>query len=133
MWSALVESRIRHLVLKLELIDTLDLVHPYPKGFERSIVCHTDGQRVNASRGIFYTDFGASADDGTDKNALEVGQTTYTTIFYIGMAIARRPAGSTAPRKLDIAWPTSEFTKMCKLWDKYDEVNMGLCVKYIKR
>lgn len=41
-------------------------------------------------------------------------------------------AGSTTPRQLDISWPTAEFTKMVKSWDKYDEISMGIVVKYVK-
>jgi poly(A) polymerase Pap1 len=57
----------------------------------------------------------------------------HTTTFYIGLAIEPRAPGDTAPRKLDISWPTSEFTKMCKQWEKFNEKTMGICVKYIKR
>lgn len=41
-------------------------------------------------------------------------------------------AGSTGPRRLDISWPTTEFTKMVKSWDKFDEVKMGIIVRHIK-
>ena len=36
-WSGLVESRIRHLVTKLERVENLVLAHPYIKGFEKVI------------------------------------------------------------------------------------------------
>jgi Poly(A) polymerase predicted RNA binding domain len=42
-------------------------------------------------------------------------------------------AGAVGPRKLDISWPTTEFTKMVKSWDKYDESKMGIVVRHIKR
>jgi poly(A) polymerase len=42
-------------------------------------------------------------------------------------------AGLMGPRKLDISWPTTEFTKMVKSWDKFDEVKMGIIVRHIKR
>ncbi len=44
-----------------------------------------------------------------------------------------RSAGSTAPRKLDISHPTTEFTRQVKLWDKYDESTMCIAVRHIKR
>lgn len=40
--------------------------------------------------------------------------------------------GSNAPRKLDISYPTNEFTKLVKMWDKYDPDTMGVIVRYIK-
>lgn len=36
-------------------------------------------------------------------------------------------------RKLDISYPTNEFTKLVKLWDNYDAETMGVIVRYIKR
>lgn len=42
-------------------------------------------------------------------------------------------AGSSGPRRLDISYPTIEFTKQVKLWEKYDESTMGLIVRHIRR
>lgn len=46
---------------------------------------------------------------------------------------ATSAAGATGPRKLDISYPTNEFTKLVKMWDKYDPDTMGVIVRYIKR
>jgi poly(A) polymerase len=42
-------------------------------------------------------------------------------------------AGSLGPRRLDISYPTTEFTKLVKMWDKYDNDKMGIVVRHIKR
>jgi len=42
-------------------------------------------------------------------------------------------AGSTGPRRLDISWPTTEFIRMVKSWDKFDEVKMGIFMRHIKK
>lgn len=42
-------------------------------------------------------------------------------------------AGAVGPRKLDISYPTTEFTKQVKLWEKYEESTMGIVVRHIKR
>lgn len=42
-------------------------------------------------------------------------------------------AGSTGPRRLDIWYPTTEFTKQVKSWEKFDESSMGIVVRHIKR
>lgn len=42
-------------------------------------------------------------------------------------------AGAVGPRKLDISYPTTEFTKQVKMWEKYDEAAMGIVVRHIKR
>jgi poly(A) polymerase len=42
-------------------------------------------------------------------------------------------AGATGPRKLDISYPTTEFTKLVKMWDKFEEATMGIVVRHIRR
>jgi len=42
-------------------------------------------------------------------------------------------AGMVGPRKLDISYPTIEFTKLLKLWDTFNETTMGIVVRHIKR
>jgi poly(A) polymerase Pap1 len=42
-------------------------------------------------------------------------------------------AGAVGPRKLDISYPTTEFTKLVKMWEKFDEGTMGIVVRHIKR
>lgn len=42
-------------------------------------------------------------------------------------------AGAGGPRKLDISYPTNEFTKLVKTWDQYDAERMGVIVRYIKK
>jgi poly(A) polymerase len=134
-WSALVESRLRHLVLKLEFVENLVLAHPFVHGYDHNVNCYSEQQAIDAGRGIFHdlSQFQPSFVQHAPGVAERTARTVYTTTFYIGLAIEPRPLGVTAPRKLDISWPTSDFTKMCKQWEKYDERSMGICVKYIKR
>ena len=44
-----------------------------------------------------------------------------------------KKVGSTGPRRLDISYPTTEFTKLVKMWEKFDEATMGIVVRHIKR
>ena len=73
--------------------------------------------------------------------------------FYIGLQIDDKPGkilflqyecvnlflpfkkkvGSTASRRLDISYPTTEFTKLVRMWEKFDEATMGIAVRHIKR
>ncbi|KAJ7663191.1 Poly(A) polymerase central domain-containing protein [Mycena polygramma] len=41
-WSGTVESKMRHLVMKLEFVDHLRLAHPFVKGFERVVRCASE-------------------------------------------------------------------------------------------
>lgn len=84
---------------------------------------------------------------------METGSKVYSTTFYIGLAIEPRPGesycacggsvgsaidmqlavGAIGTRRLDISYPTTEFTKVAKMWERFDEATMGLVVRHIKR
>jgi hypothetical protein len=40
---------------------------------------------------------------------------------------------NTGPRKLDISVPTSEFMKMARSWESYQNEIMGIAVRHIKK
>ena len=143
--------------MKLEFVDTLVLAHPYIKGFDRTSYCISDVEQTAVSIGEVPPAVAAR----TEADLVEgQGGTVWTTTFYIGLMIERKPgaleflsggwevrggwgladavrltsaAGATGPRKLDISYPTNEFTKLVKMWDKYDPDTMGVIVRYIKR
>ncbi|RIA95304.1 Poly(A) polymerase pla1 [Glomus cerebriforme] len=137
-WSGMVESRIRHLISKLETVDNLYLAHPFVKGFDKVHHCATEKEANDVSHGI-YNLKPTSERSGTDssKSGNENGSntiyTTYTTTFYIGLLVERRAVGSTSVhRQLNLSWPISEFTKLVKSWDKYDDKHMEIAVKNVK-
>ncbi|KAG2182934.1 hypothetical protein INT44_005915 [Umbelopsis vinacea] len=148
-WSGMVESRLRQLVLKLELVDMLVLAHPYIKSLDRVHYCSTDQEALDAAYGVFnpQTTF-ALTEGNMDVNHMDLlrenGESVegsdpqqeprkvYTTTFFIGLFIEPKTAGTTGTRKLNISWPCAEFTKLVKAWDKYDEATMGITIKYIK-
>ncbi|CAG8657195.1 Poly(A) polymerase [Rhizophagus irregularis] len=134
-WSGMVESRIRHLISKLEGVDNLYLAHPFVKGFDKVHHCATEQEANDVSHGI-YNLKPISEKSGTDssKSGNENGSNTiYTTTFYIGLLVEPRAVGSTtAHRQLNLSWPISEFTKLVKSWDKFDERYMNITVKNVK-
>ncbi|KAM3586085.1 polynucleotide adenylyltransferase [Umbelopsis sp. WA50703] len=148
-WSGMVESRLRQLVLKLELVDMLVLAHPYVKPLDRVHYCSTDQEALDAAYGVFNqaTTF-ALTEGNMEVNHMELlkennensdaqepqepPRKVYTTTFFIGLFIEPKTAGTTGTRKLNISWPCAEFTKLVKSWDKYDEATMGITIKYIK-
>ncbi|CAG8705054.1 7997_t:CDS:10 [Dentiscutata erythropus] len=134
-WSGMVESRIRHLISKLESVENLELAHPFVKGFDKIHHCTSDQMATDVMHGIF------DSTSITDKNNTESSQNStdaatarviYTTTFYVGLDISRRDPGTKAPRQLNISWPTQEFIKLVKVWDKYDEKSMGIHIKHVK-
>ncbi|CAG8502779.1 1114_t:CDS:10 [Ambispora leptoticha] len=130
-WAGMVESKIRHLITKLELVENLSLAHPFVNGFEKVQYCRNDQEQSDIAYGMF--DNNNSAEVNTAAQSQDNVRRIYTTTFYIGLFIEPRSTGATAPRQLDISWPISEFTKMVKSWDKYDEQTMAIVVNNVKR
>ena len=121
----MVESRLRQMVQKLEMVENLSLAHPFIKGFSRVTKCYNEQQAMDAAHGIFPPEY--------ENPEGEVFRTVYTMTFYIGLAVQPKNPTNNAPRKLDISWPTAEYLKLVKGWEKYDENTMGIVVQYIKR
>lgn len=87
-WSGLVESRIRHLVSKLERVDNLLLAHPYIKGFDKVIHYRTAVEKDDAAHGIIHPPADVQADGMEDIQ--EPPKAIYTSTFYIGLDIPPR-------------------------------------------
>ncbi|KAH9948792.1 poly-A polymerase [Amylocystis lapponica] len=129
-WSGTVESRIRQLVMKLEYVETLTLAHPFIKGFEQISHCLTEEEVRSVAQGEVPEVVTKRKKEDIEGRA--GASTVYSTTFYIGLAIEPKPPGAVGPRKLDISYPTTEFTKLVKMWEKYDDVAMGIVVRHIK-
>lgn len=128
-WSGMVESRLRQLIMKLELVENLEIAHPYVKGFDRNIHCTTEAQKHNAHHGIFN----AETEDTKEASEEMEPVTIFTTTFYVGIGVMPKDPNNPSSRKLDISWPTNEFIKMVKSWDQFDVEKMGIVISHIKR
>lgn len=129
-WSGTVESRIRQLVMKLEYVESLSLAHPFIKGFDQVYYCLTAEEVRAVAQGDILD--AVTKRKKEDIEGKENATVVYTTTFYIGLAIEPKQPGSKGPRKLDISYPTAEFTKLVKMWEKYNEPEMGIIVRHIK-
>ncbi|KAM6496149.1 Poly(A) polymerase central domain containing protein [Amanita muscaria] len=129
-WPGMVESRIRQLVMKLEDVDLLTLAHPFVKGFDQVSYCRDEKEVHSAAQGEISE--AVTARKKEDVDGKDDSSAVYTTTFYIGLLIEPKQAGSTGPRRLDISYPTAKFTKLVKMWEKYDEASMGIVVRHIK-
>ncbi|KAJ3903234.1 poly-A polymerase [Lentinula edodes] len=129
-WSGTVESRIRQLVMKLEYVDSLILAHPFIKGFEQVCYCISEEEIHAVAKGeISETIAKRKKEDIEGKDG---AGPVYTTTFYVGLAIEPKQPGAVGPRRLDISYPTTEFTKLVKMWEKFDEATMGIVVRNTK-
>ncbi|OCH94279.1 poly-A polymerase [Obba rivulosa] len=129
-WAGTVESRIRQLVMKLEYVDSLTLAHPFIKGFEQVSYCLSDEEVRAVAQGDISEAIAKRKKEEIEGK--EGASAVYSTTFYIGLAIEPRQPGAVGPRKLDISYPTTEFTKLVKMWEKYDDATMGIVVRHIR-
>ena len=100
-WEGTVESRIRQLVMKLELVPTLLCAHPFIKGFNQESVCHTDEEVRQVAMGeapaavaertkLQELPKEGEAKEKDEQDADKGRRTIYTTTFYIGLQIEPR-------------------------------------------
>ncbi|KZT29383.1 poly-A polymerase [Neolentinus lepideus HHB14362 ss-1] len=129
-WAGTVESRIRQLVMKLEYVDSLTLAHPFIKGFEQVSYCLSEEEVRAVAQGEISEAIKKRKIE--DIEGKEGASTVWSTTFYIGLAIEPKQPGTVGPRKLDISYPTTEFVKLVKMWEKFDETKMGIVVRHIK-
>ncbi|EPY54292.1 poly(A) polymerase Pla1 [Schizosaccharomyces cryophilus OY26] len=138
-WSGLVESKLRHLVTRLELVEAIALAHPFNKGFDKIHNCKSEEEANQLASGISLDVTSHSADleriaaDASEQNEKEDEKEdkklypVYTTTFYIGLELEKKKGQPL--KKLDISWPAQEFYELCKKWDKYDETLMNVFIK----
>ena len=145
-WEGTVESKLRQLIMKLELVPSLLIAHPFVDGFNHECVCYTDEEVRQVATGEMPPDVAArsklqdlppegEAAKVKDQEAQDKGsgrRTVYTTTFYIGLKVEPRQAHETSVRRFDISYPTLDFTQRVKQWDQYDESAMGIVVRHIK-
>ena len=147
-WQGTVESRLRQLIMKLELVPALLCAHPFVKGFNHECVCYTDEEVRQVATGDVPADVASRAkmqdlpegeaakekDESVQvHDATENGRrTVYTTTFYIGLKVEPRRPHDPSVRRFDISYPTLDFTQRVKQWDQYDESAMGIVVRYVK-
>ncbi len=118
--------------MKLELTESLTLAHPFIKGFEQVAYCISDDEiRLVAQGDTTPAIAKRNAEDIEGIEGAGLASTGINLSLMVPMLLNK--AGSTGPRRLDISWPTADFTKMVKGWDKFDEVKMGIIVRHIKR
>ncbi|TBU41452.1 polymerase [Dichomitus squalens] len=129
-WSGTVESRVRQLVMKLEYVESLALAHPFIKGFEQVSYCINDEEVRSVAQGEVSEAVARRKKE--DIEGVEGASAVYSTTFYIGLAVEPKQPGAVGPRRLDISYPTTEFTKLVKMWEKFDEQKMGIVVRHIK-
>lgn len=101
-WSGLVEAKLRQLILKLELVDKVQLAHPYVKTIDKVHYCLDEKEKVDAANGIYNNDRSFTVEEGSletnhmdllkEKGIISEEQEkqvirVYSTTFYIGLEV----------------------------------------------
>lgn len=128
LWSGLVESKLRILVMNMEKLDLIAIAHPFNKGFDKVYNCDTDEEAEWIAKGGCLAIKKPGVNDPlVEKYARpekEIGTgpiKVSITTYYIGLEL--RP---TSTKKLDISWPCSEFYEICRNWNNYNEDNHSI-------
>lgn len=152
-----VESRLRHLVLKLETIEDIEIAHPHITPYDRIVPCIDESevrQVMVAQPPLYERLLARSAADWEDKDGV---YWVHSTSFFIGLKMRPRLGESTPPftrigsrayplirrladsynsdrpRKLDISAPSNDFINVTQQWEHYDNGHMGVYVRYVKK
>ncbi|RPB29257.1 Poly(A) polymerase [Terfezia boudieri ATCC MYA-4762] len=133
LWSGMVESKLRLLVMNLEKLDTIALAHPFNKGFDKVHYCHTDNEAEAIAKGgclgknlegvkSMPADLGKKDAAGNSPPREGNGESeqgpmkVWTTTHYVGIEVHPN-----ITKRLDISWPVHEFYDLCRNWQSYDE------------
>jgi len=129
-WAGTVESRMRHLIMKLEFVDNLRLAHPFVKGFDRVVRCASEEEARAVLQGQppSLPDAEGVEDDAANASA---PHKVYLTAFFVGLAVRPKEPGDVGPRRLDVSYSIAEFVKMVK-GETFDEATMGIALKHIR-
>lgn len=130
-WSGLTESKIRILVMQLELItDQISLARPFVKGYSRAHRCADEAQRTEVRKGSMKykvdetkaiengnPDLTANGDATGASGAEEPpsGGNFHTHTFYIGIDLT-----PSAQKNLNISAAISYFKGVCQAWQGYE-------------
>lgn len=79
------ESRIRQLVMKLELVDAIEIAHPFVKGFDKTYHCANADEVTAVARGEVSDAIIKQTKEEIEGK--EGGGTVYMTSFFIGLEI----------------------------------------------
>ncbi|KAK6458807.1 Poly(A) polymerase central domain-containing protein [Scheffersomyces xylosifermentans] len=134
-YSGMVESKLRLLVQKLEVVEGVELAHPYVKAFDNGYFCASkeQAQEVCSAYGTLSGEtlsktLPTTDDDNKEELAKEKHEIHLTKLF-IGLKL---DVLKTTNRKLDIQLPCSEFFTICKGWQDFDINKHHIQIKYVK-
>ncbi|KAG8202682.1 PAPALPHA, partial [Candida africana] len=132
-WSGFIESKLRQLVLKLEVAEGVEIAHPYVKDFSNTFILDDKNAEdiINSYGTLSGEDFlrtlHLSDSDKDDEELKKIRLTKY----YIGLDL-NLTKSSDGVRKLDIQYPCAEFYSICKGSTSFTEGVNFIQIKNVK-
>ncbi|ORX58722.1 Poly(A) polymerase [Hesseltinella vesiculosa] len=139
LWQGWVESKVRQLVIKLELTDSVSLAHPYIQGTHKVHYVQNDKEQRDVQHGATLPQRSFLTSDAPSLESLSKDYSDgltpyYTSYFYIGLVTRsvrpRSPKADTRPSS-ELTWPTRDFLQLVTSWDSY-ELNMSIAIRNLK-
>lgn len=135
-YSGMVESKLRLLVQKLELVEGIELAHPYVKSFENGYYCD-NAEEAHEIMNLYGTLKGDDRVKGVlhaenndnNKENVENKVELHMTKLFIGLKLDLSKEGE---KKLDIQYPCAEFFNICKGWQDFDSEKHFIQIKNVK-
>lgn len=130
MWSGFIESKIRHLVLRLEGEEHISGAPPFPETFDINV--KEPGDDAILSAHYYIEDVESIAEKGAEDENEKQTFSSYTTCFYIALSVAPPDPNQKGTRRLILDRPVNDFNYFTGNWDKKTE-DMRLLIRDIKR
>lgn len=132
-WAGMVESKLRLLVLNLEVLETIDTAHPFVKTFEKEYQCESYEEALKVADGEVISQEELERRMSKEQEDKKEGEdkskpTVYTTTLYIGLEIKLEGPN----KRLDIQYPCQVFYDMCRAWPQYDEDKHSISIRNVR-
>ena len=160
LWSGMVESKLRQLIARLEILECIVLAHPHVKPVERMVACENENEvlqvKEDVKNGKFDCYFsklnttdtltnGTAISNGNGvvkEKKLENGKSSsptsdqveyeYPSIQYTNSFYIGLSIDKKT-KKLDLEGIINDFKKTCQGWDKFVEEAMDISITHTPR
>ena len=136
-WTGLVESKLRLLVLKLEVLPGINIAHPFPDLFGATYAYDNDedAQTIIDNYGSHKTEaklasFTKVTEENKDDESIKESKKVYMTSMYIGLDVNVE----SKKEKVDIHVPCAEYFNLCRNFSEEYQNNdvFSLAISYVK-
>lgn len=134
-WSGFVESKLRLLIQKLEVLPGINLAHPYIEPYQSSYIYKNEDEYkdIMNNYGTHKTEralkkFTKITEENKDTEESKNANQVHISTMFIGLDINTEESN-----KIDIHIPCQEFFNLCRSLPEYEDPEIfSLIIKYVK-